>query len=63
MSKAYETLRDFIEKRMKMNHVYQPVMLKTLIEGGGRATLTGKAKHKLPHPQEKALATVCRDAD
>ena len=39
MSKAYETLRDFIEKRMRMSHIYQPVMLKTLIEGGGKATL------------------------
>ena len=39
MSKAYDALRDFIEKRMRMSHIYQPVMLKTLIEGGGKATL------------------------
>jgi ATP adenylyltransferase len=39
MSKEYETLRDFMLKRMRMSHIYQPVMLKTLIEGGGKATL------------------------
>ncbi len=39
MSKTYETLRDFIEKRMRMSHIYQPVMLRTLIEGGGKAPL------------------------
>lgn len=32
-------LADFIQNRMKMSHVYQPVMLKTLLQGGGKASL------------------------
>jgi ATP adenylyltransferase len=38
MSEAYERLREFIQQRMRMAHIYQPVMLKTLIEAGGRAS-------------------------
>lgn len=34
-SRGYEVLRDFLLHRMRMSHVYQPVMLKTLIENGG----------------------------
>jgi len=36
---AFETLRAFIGQKMRMSHIYQPVMLKTLIERGGSATL------------------------
>ena len=32
-------LRDFLQRRMRMSHVYQPVMLKALIQGGGSASL------------------------
>jgi diadenosine tetraphosphate (Ap4A) HIT family hydrolase/5-methylcytosine-specific restriction endonuclease McrA len=39
MSKEYEDLREFMLERMRMSHIYQPVMLKTLIESGGKATL------------------------
>ena len=28
-------LKDFIEKKMSMSHIYQPVMIKTLLENGG----------------------------
>ena len=34
MSK-YDELADFIENRMRMEHVYQPVMLMTLLQNGG----------------------------
>jgi diadenosine tetraphosphate (Ap4A) HIT family hydrolase len=30
-------LKDFIENRMSMSHIYQPVMIKVLLEGGGIA--------------------------
>ncbi len=36
----YESLLEFIRKRMRMTHVYQPLMLKTLLESpDGRATV------------------------
>ena len=31
-------LRNFIAKKMTMSHIYQPVMLRTLISKGGEAT-------------------------
>ena len=30
-------LKDFIEKKMSMSHIYQPVMIKVLLENGGCA--------------------------
>ena len=39
MSDAYDRLRSFILERMRMAHIYQPLMLKTLIEAGGRASI------------------------
>lgn len=32
---TYHELRDFISKHMRMSHVYQPVMLKELLQSGG----------------------------
>ena len=32
-----QKLKDFIEKKMSMSHVYQPVMIKVLLENGGVA--------------------------
>ena len=36
---TFAELRDFILNTMRMSHVYQPVMLRTLIEHDGVATL------------------------
>jgi ATP adenylyltransferase len=36
---AFTVLRDFIRSRMRMSHIYQPVMLKTLITHSGKATI------------------------
>jgi hypothetical protein len=36
---VFTTLRDFIQDRMRMSHIYQPVMLRTLIERDGKATI------------------------
>ena len=32
-------LQDFIINRMRMSHIYQPVMLKVLLENDGEATV------------------------
>lgn len=34
----FEELEEFIKHKMKMTHVYQPLMIKTLLESGGTAT-------------------------
>jgi hypothetical protein len=34
---SYKTLLDFIENRMRMSHVYQPVMLIALLRNRGKA--------------------------
>ena len=36
---SFDHLRDFIRKRMRMSHIYQPVMIKELLTHGGRATI------------------------
>ena len=33
---TFEELQNFIENRMRMSHIYQPVMLMTLLNGDGR---------------------------
>ncbi len=35
----FEDLIDFIDNRMKMYHIYQPLMLRILLETGGTATI------------------------
>ena len=40
-----EQLEDFIKHRMRMSHIYQPVMLKVLLEGGGQASVEDIAKN------------------
>src|SRR5271165_1211881 len=37
---AFTRLRDFISTAMQMSHVYQPVMLRTLIDRGGKASVS-----------------------
>lgn len=38
-SPSFRVLRDFITRKMRMSHIYQPVMIKTLIKNGGAASL------------------------
>src|SRR5580693_9333979 len=41
---AFTRLRDFISTAMQMSHVYQPVMLRTLIDKGGKASISEVAQ-------------------
>ena len=41
---TYEQLTDFVERRMRMSHIYQPVMLLTLLQHGGECSETEIAK-------------------
>jgi hypothetical protein len=39
MTSSFNRLRDFIQKRMRMSHIYQPVMIQELLQGGGRSSI------------------------
>ena len=36
---SYEELADFIANTMSMSHIYQPLLIRTLVESGGLAPL------------------------
>ena len=36
---TFDDLAGFIEHKMRMSHIYQPLLIKTLVESGGSATL------------------------
>ncbi|WP_216636117.1 HNH endonuclease [Paramagnetospirillum marisnigri] len=41
---AFQQLVTFITSKMRMSHIYQPVMLRVLLQNGGRASRTAIAK-------------------
>jgi ATP adenylyltransferase len=41
---TYDQLVDFVERRMRMSHIYQPVMLLTLLQHDGECSETDIAK-------------------
>lgn len=49
----YEQLMDFIQNRMRMSHVYQPVMLATILEHGGKCSTTDIARAILNRDQSQ----------
>ena len=44
MSNRYDELSDFIRNKMRMAHIYQPVMLMELLQNQGAASVTNVAK-------------------
>lgn len=49
----FETLKDFIQRRMRMLHVYQPAMIKPLLNEGGHGSLEQVAQALLSHDQSQ----------
>jgi ATP adenylyltransferase len=49
----YSELADFIEHRMRMSHIYQPVMLIALLENGGRCAEEDIARYLLSEDQSQ----------
>jgi ATP adenylyltransferase len=39
MPSSFNRLRDFIQNQMRMAHIYQPVMIRELLKGGGKASI------------------------
>jgi ATP adenylyltransferase len=50
---TYERLADFIQNRMRMSHVYQPVMLMALLKHDGRCSTTQIARSILAHDESQ----------
>ena len=46
-------LKDFLTNRMRMSHIYQPVMLMTLLKNGGVASVESLAKDLLINDQSQ----------
>jgi ATP adenylyltransferase len=49
----YSDFESFIRNKMRMSHVYQPVMLMTLLEKNGKASTTEIAKSILAHDESQ----------
>src|SRR4051812_42333056 len=52
-SSAFQRLKDFLTRQMRMSHLYQPLMLRTLIEKGGLASLRDIASTFLAHDESQ----------
>jgi diadenosine tetraphosphate (Ap4A) HIT family hydrolase len=53
MKMQYEELADFIENRMRMSHIYQPVMLLTLLQNDGLSSTNDIARAISEHDQSQ----------
>ncbi len=51
----FDQLVDFIENRMHMSHVYQPLLIRSLVEAGGTATLRQLALSFLVEDESQIL--------
>ena len=49
MSFAFKKLEHFIDKEMRMSHIYQPIMISELLKNGGKASTNQIAKALLTH--------------
>jgi hypothetical protein len=44
MGQSFETLKTYLQEQMRLQHIYQPVFIKTLLENSGSASATTIAK-------------------
>ncbi len=57
---TYADLAEFLEKKMSMSHIYQPLLVKSLVDSGGTATLRQLAQHFLSEDESQLLYYVRR---
>ena len=53
MTSAFSRLRDFLDRQMRMSHIYQPVMLEVLLASGGTASIRDIAVAILAHDESQ----------
>lgn len=52
---TYEQLVDFISSKMKMSHIYQPLLIRSLVDAGGSAILRQLAQFFLSQDESQLL--------
>lgn len=52
---TFEKLIDFIENKMRLSHIFQPLLIKSLIEAGGSATIRQLAQSFLLQDESQLL--------
>ena len=52
---GYEELVDFLERKMSMSHVYQPLLVRALVDAGGTATVRQLAQVFLAQDESQLL--------
>jgi len=60
---TFDQLCDFIENKMSMSHIYQPLLIKTLLESGGSSTVRDIALEFLSYDESqiKYYGTVAKN--
>ncbi len=51
----FEDLKEFLVSKMKLSHIYQPLLIRTLVESGGSATIRQLAITFLSHDESQLL--------
>lgn len=52
---TFEELKDFLENKMRMSHIYQPLLIKSLLEFGGTSTIRQMALKFLEQDESQIL--------
>jgi ATP adenylyltransferase len=52
---TFDQLIDFLSNRMKMSHIYQPLLVRSLVDAGGSATLRQLATYFLTQDESQLL--------
>jgi len=55
---TYKSLIDFITKRMRMSHIYQPVMLIALLQNNGKCSQREIAKALLSYDESQIKSAI-----
>ena len=50
---GYTKLHDFLDQKMRMSHIYQPVMLEVLLTHGGTASIRDVVEAILSHDESQ----------
>lgn len=51
----FKELKDFIERRMRMSHIYQPLLIRNLVDAGGSATVRQLALNFLAYDESQIM--------
>lgn len=52
---TYEELREFVQSKMRLSHICQPLLIKALVDAGGSATIRQLAEIFLSHDESQIL--------